>query len=270
MLIPGSVEVCYEFGTEVLNLAERFQTLVFLMLDLDLGMNNWMTEPFKMPTKPLDRGKVLDAKGLDEVQEFARYRDVDGDGIPYRTLPGTPHARAGFFTRGTGHTDRATYSEKPEDWQGNMDRLTRKFNTARTVVPKPIIDEVKGAKAAIIAYGSSDPAISEARVRLADELDIKTDYMRMRALPTSEEVRQFIASRETVYVVEQNRDAQMASILRAEYPELAPKIASILHYNGIPLDAQTIIDGITGGLEHEKKPRTDGWKPWMFAQVFAG
>jgi 2-oxoglutarate/2-oxoacid ferredoxin oxidoreductase subunit alpha len=211
---------------------------------------------------------VLDADALNKVEEFARYRDVDGDGIPYRTLPGTPHAKAGFFTRGTGHTDRATYSEKPEDWQSNMDRLTRKFNTARTVVPKPIIKEVKKAKAAIIAYGSSDPAIEEARVRLSEELKIETDYMRIRALPTSDEVRAFIASRAHVYVVEQNRDAQMASILRSEYPELAPKIASILHYNGLPLDAQTVIDGIVGGLEHEKKPRNDGWKPWMYAQVF--
>jgi 2-oxoglutarate ferredoxin oxidoreductase subunit alpha len=271
LLIPGSVEECYEFGIEVLNLAERFQTMVFLMLDLDLGMNNWMTEPFKAPTKPLDRGKVLDAEGLNQVQEFARYRDVDGDGIPYRTLPGTNHPRAGFFTRGTGHTDRATYSEKPEDWQSNMERLSRKFNTARTVVPKPLIEEVKGAKAAIIAYGSSEPAIAEARVRLADEHDVKTDYMRIRALPTSEEVKQFIASRETVYVVEQNRDAQMAAILRAEYPELASKIASILHFNGIPLDAQTVMDGVLGGLEHAKKPRVDGWQPWLYApQVFVG
>ncbi|MGI8908903.1 MAG: 2-oxoacid:acceptor oxidoreductase subunit alpha [Candidatus Sumerlaeaceae bacterium] len=271
MLIPGTVEECYEFGMEVLDLAERFQTLVFLMLELDLGMNNWMTDPFKPPTRPLDRGKVLDADALSKVEEFARYRDVDGDGIPYRTLPGTPHPKAGFFSRGTGHTDKATYSEKPEDWQSNMDRLTRKFNTARTAVPKPVIQEVKNAKASIIAYGSSDPAVEEARFRLRDEHKIETDYMRLRALPTSDEAKQFIASREHVYIVEQNRDAQMACVLRAEYPELASRIGSILHYNGIPLDAQTIIDGVLGGLEYQKKSHKDGGQPWLYAPpVFVG
>ena len=152
-----------------------------------------------------------------------------------------------------------------------MDRLTRKFNTARTVVPKPVIQEVKKAKAAIIAYGSSDLPIEEARVRLRDEHKMETDYMRIRALPTGDEVKQFIADRDHVYVVEQNRDSQMASILRSEYPELAPRINSILHYNGLPLDAQTIIDGLMGGLEHEKKAKSAGWQPWTYAPpVLAG
>lgn len=244
LLIPGNLQESFEFGIEVLNLAERLQTLVFLMLDLDLGMNNYMVDPLTLPNKPLDRGKILDAEALEKVEEFARYRDVDGDGIPYRTVPGTPHPKAAFFTRGTGHTDRATYSEKPEDWQSNMDRLTRKFNTARNIVPQPVIETQDGAQVAIIAYGSSDAPVQEARTRLEQEHNIKSDYMRIRALPVSDAVRQFIIDHERVIVIEQNRDAQLASILRGEYPDLAPRIDSLLHYNGLPLDAQTVINGV--------------------------
>jgi 2-oxoglutarate ferredoxin oxidoreductase subunit alpha len=244
LLIPGNLQEAFEFGIEVLNLAERLQTLVFLMLDLDIGMNNYMIDPLKLPGKPLDRGKVLDAAALEKVQEFARYRDVDGDGIPYRTVPGTPHPRAAFFSRGTGHTDRATYSEKPEDWQSNMDRLVRKFNTARNITPQPVVDLQAGADVAIIAYGSSDAPVQEARHRLEAEHGIKTDYLRIRALPVSDAVRQFIIDHKHVIVIEQNRDAQMASILRSDYPDLAPRIDSLLHYNGLPLDAQTLVTGI--------------------------
>jgi 2-oxoglutarate ferredoxin oxidoreductase subunit alpha len=244
LLIPGNLQEAFEFGIEVLNLAERLQTLVFLMLDLDMGMNNYMIDPLKLPNKPLDRGKVLDAEGLEKIQEFARYRDVDGDGIPYRTVPGTPHPKAAFFSRGTGHTDRATYSEKPDDWQSNMDRLVRKFNTARNITPQPILQSQEGADVAIIAYGSSDAPVQEARVRLEQEHGIKTDYLRIRALPASDAVRQFIIDHKHVIVVEQNRDAQMASILRSDYPDLAPRIDSLLHYNGLPLDAQTVVTGV--------------------------
>jgi len=244
LLIPGNLQEAFDFGIETLNLAERLQTLVFLMLDLDLGMNNYMVDPLQHTARPLDRGKVLDAQGLEQVQEFARYRDVDGDGIPYRTVPGTPHPRAAFFTRGTGHTDRATYSEKPEDWQNNMDRLTRKFNTARQIAPQPVIETVENPAVAVIACGSSDPAIQEARARLEKEHGIKLDYLRLRALPAADSVRQFIAEHKHVIVVEQNRDAQLAGILRSENPDLAPRIDSLLHYNGLPLDAQTVINGI--------------------------
>lgn len=251
MLIPANMAECFEFAQELLNLAERLQTLVFLMLDLDLGMNSFMTEPFEAPTKPLDRGKVLDEAALEKVEEFARYRDVDGDGIPYRTLPGTRHPKAAFFTRGTGHTDKATYSEKPWDWKANMDRLSRKFDTARRLVPRPVIDlasaEAKAqarANVSLIAYGTSNFAVEEARDILRRKHGIETDYMRIRALPPGEEIRSFIAEREKVLLVEQNRDAQMAGVLRLEFPELSPKIASILHYDGTPLDAQTVVDGV--------------------------
>lgn len=243
ILIPGNMKETFEFGREVLNLADRFQTLVFLMLDLDLGMNNHMTEILTAELQPLDHGKVLDAEALDKVEEFARYRDVDGDGIPYRTLPGTPHPKAAFFTRGTGHTDKATYSEKPEDWKNNIDRLARKFETARKTVPASVLEKSEGAKAAIIAYGSSDIAVQEARELLARE-GFATDYLRIRALPLRADVREFIEANEVVYVVEQNRDAQMARIICQDYPELAPRVRSILHYNGLSLDAQTVINGL--------------------------
>lgn len=244
LLIPGDLQETFEFGIESLNLAERLQTLVFLMLDLDMGMNNYMVDPLTVDAKPLDRGKVLDAEALEKVQEFARYRDVDGDGIPYRTLPGTPHPKAAFFTRGTGHTDRATYSEKPEDWQSNMDRLSRKFDTARQIVPQPVVQKAEGSRIAFIAYGSSHAALEEARFRLENENNMPSDYLRIRALPVNDTVRSFIAEHDEVLIVDQNRDAQMASILKSEFPELAPRMKSILHYNGLPLDAQTVIDKV--------------------------
>lgn len=246
LLIPGSVEECYEFAMESLNLAEELQTLVFLMTDLDLGMNNWMSDPFNPPSKPIKRGKVLTAEELEKLGGFARYKDVDGDGVGYRTLPGTDHPDAAYFTRGTGHTENATYSEKPHDWKDNMDRLTRKFDVARTRVPQPVVDS-DNRDVGIIAYGSSDPAIREAREILTTNHDRNVDYMRIRALPVPESVPQFIREHKVVYLVEQNRDAQMATILKAEFPELATRIKSILHYNGLPLDAQTIVEGILEG-----------------------
>jgi 2-oxoglutarate/2-oxoacid ferredoxin oxidoreductase subunit alpha len=246
LLIPGSVAECYEFAMESLNLAEELQTLVFLMSDLDLGMNNWMSDPFDPPSAPIRRGKVLTAEDLERLGGFARYKDVDGDGIGYRTLPGTDHPKAAYFTRGTGHTENATYSEKPHDWQNNMDRLVRKFNTARTLAPQPIV-ESQGRDIGVIAYGSSDPAVREARHKLLRDHDLQVDYLRVRALPVADAVPQFIRDHKVVYLVEQNRDAQMASILKAEFPELATRIKSILHYNGLPLDAQSVVEGIVEG-----------------------
>lgn len=243
-LLPGSVEECYEFAMEALNLAERFQTLVFLLTDLDLGMNRWLSDVFKAPEKPLDRGKVLDAAALDRVQEFARYRDVDGDGIPYRTLPGTDNPKAAYFTRGTGHTEKAGYSEKPDNWKANMDRLVRKFDTARHAVPAPIIQKGEQARIGIIAYGSSDLAVTEARAWLSERNAIETDYLRLRALPVDSTVAEFVAAHDVTYVVEQNRDGQVIGILRTEFPELATKMQAVLHYDGIPLDAESVVEGI--------------------------
>lgn len=246
LLIPATPEEAYELTMLSLNLSEKLQTLVFVMLDLDLGMNNWMSDPFKAPQIPIERGKVLNAEDLEKLNgNFARYRDVDGDAIPYRTLPGTHHPNAAFYTRGTGHTDRATYSEKPEDWQSNMDRLARKFETAREMMPKPILQTEAGAKIAIIAYGTSHGAVEEARFLMRQEQKAPTDYLRLLALPPGKEVREFIESREYVYVLDQNRDSQVASILRMEYPDLSPRIRSIRHYDGIPIDARSIVNEIS-------------------------
>ncbi|MCL4217756.1 MAG: 2-oxoacid:acceptor oxidoreductase family protein, partial [Candidatus Hydrogenedentes bacterium] len=244
LLIPGNVQECYEFAVKALDLAEQLQTLVFLMTDLDFGMNSWMADPFPAPAGPLERGKVLDAEALAKVEDWGRYRDIDGDGVPYRTLPGTPHPNAAYFTRGTGHDEYARYSEKPAVWQGNMDRLLRNFDTARTLAPKPVVDVVKGAEVGIIAYGSSDPAVQVARDMLLCNHGLKTNYLRLRALPMNEDVRTFIERQKIVYVVEQNRDAQVKGILLTEYPQLGTRLDSVLHYTGIPIDAESIAEKI--------------------------
>ncbi len=245
MVIPGSVQECYEFAMKALDLAEQLQTLVFVMSDLDLGMNKWMADPFDPPKDDvLGRGKVLDAEDLEQLGGFERYRDVDHDGIPYRTLPGTAHEKAAYFTRGTGHKPNAEYSENPTNWQENMDRLSRKFETARQRVPAPVTDEVDGARVGILAFGSTDLAMPEARHVLADRHDVATSYLRIRALPLHPGIRDFIERYDEIYLVEQNRDAQMAGILKAEFPEVADKIQSILHYNGLPIDALTIVHGV--------------------------
>jgi 2-oxoglutarate ferredoxin oxidoreductase subunit alpha len=255
LLLPGSVEECYAMAMEAFDLAERFQTPVFLMTDLDLGMNIWMAEPFPYPEKTLDRGKVLRTRAEFEAhvakfREFARYRDVEGDGIPYRTLPGfIDLPAAAYFTRGSGHSDRATYTERPEDYRNNMDRLARKFETAKRYVPKPAVSDGTGARVGIIAYGSSDFAVEEARVLMARK-GLKTDYLRLRALPFTAEVAPFIAAHDRVYVVDQNRDGQMYDLLRLEAGSDASRLRSIRHYDGFPIDAETVIEGIEAG---EKK-----------------
>jgi 2-oxoglutarate ferredoxin oxidoreductase subunit alpha len=252
LLIPGTVVECYEFAIKALDLAEHLQTLVFLMTDLDLGMNKWLSPSFTPPAEgAIPRGKVLDAAALEKIAKFERYRDVDGDGIPYRTLPGTDNPKAAYFTRGTGHKPDAEYSENAQNWQQNMDRLARKFETARKLTPAPVIDHVQGARVGLIAYGSSDMAVGEARHILGVRHETPTSYLRIRALPTNPVLRDFIARYDRIYLVEQNRDAQMAGILKVEYPELAAKIKSILHYNGLPIDAQTIVDGVAGHAERK-------------------
>ena len=240
LLIPGNMKECFEFAQEALDLAEQLQTLVFVMSDLDLGMNKWMSEPFAPPTKPIARGKVVSAEGLSRNGEFARYRDVDGDGIPYRTLPGTQHPNAAYFTRGTGHTEKATYSEKPEEWERNIDRLARKFETARSMVPAPVVEDDASAQVGIIAFGSSDPAVQEARHTLSRTHGVSTAYLRLRALPVNGEVKAFCERYPLVCVVEQNRDGQVASILRSEYPEYAVRVKTALHYDGLPIDAESV------------------------------
>jgi 2-oxoglutarate ferredoxin oxidoreductase subunit alpha len=241
ILFPGSVKECFELTQAAFDLAERLQTPVFVLSDLDLGMNNWMSEPFDYPSKPLDRGKVLTAKDLERLGEFARYRDVDGDGIGWRTLPGTLHPKAAYFTRGSGHNDAAEYTEKPEEYQQVMDRLARKFESARKLLPAPVAVREHGAKIGFLAYGSTDCALCESLDQIKQRYGQDVDYLRIRAFPFAPAVRDFVAAHERVYVVEQNRDAQMESLLKLDLPGgQAAKLRSILHYNGLPVDAESI------------------------------
>lgn len=244
ILLPGSVKECFEFGWRAFDLAERLQTPVFVLSDTDFGMNQWMSEPFDYPAHEMDRGKVLTKEDLERLGgKWARYRDVDGDGIGWRTLPGTDHPMAAYFTRGTGHTELATYSERPEDWEKNTERLNRKFDTARRIMPAPVEERVEGAEIGIVGYGSTHPAIVEARNRLAAR-GIMTSYMRLRSLPLAESVGDFIRAHDRVYVVELNSDAQMLQLLRLDTPELAGRIVPLNHNDGLPLTARWITEAM--------------------------
>src|ERR1700688_1555538 len=218
LLMPCSVAECFSTAQDALNLAEQFQTLVFVMSDLDLGMNNWMSDPFEYPKEAINRGKVLTKADLDRLGGFARYQDVDGDGIGYRTLPGTEHPAAAYFTRGTGHNEKSAYSERPDDFERNMERINKKFETARSFVPRP--DLFTGGKSkskiGVIAYGTSHWAIIEARDQLRAEYNIEVDYLRVKAYPFSREVHEFIEQHDRIYVVEQNRDAQMLCLIKLD------------------------------------------------------
>ena len=241
ILLPASVKECFEFGASALDLADELQTPVFVLSDLDLGMNNWMSPPFDYPAEPVKRGKVLSAEEV--TKEYGRYRDIDNDGIPYRTLPGNTNPLAAWFARGTGHNEMAVYSERPEDWTANMGRLQRKFETARNMVPAPVIDEKTGAKIGVIAYGTTQYAIDEARDHLAAD-GIPTSFMRIRALPINDDVQDFIARHDRVYVIELNRDGQMRTILASELPELATKLTPLAHLDGMPLTAKWVVEAI--------------------------
>jgi 2-oxoglutarate ferredoxin oxidoreductase subunit alpha len=245
MLFPSSPHECFTMAMDAFNLAEQFQTLVFVLSDLDLGMNNWMSDPFPYPETPIERGKVLAKEDLDKLGSFARYKDVDGDAIPYRTLPGTQHPAAAYFTRGSGHNAQAQYSERPEDYEGNMERLRRKFEHARSFVPAPVVQTMPNAEVGIIAFGSSHWALTESRDQLRDEHKLATDYLRIRAYPFSHEIADFVRGHKRIYVVEQNRDAQMFSLLKLDLDvELVPKLRSVARLDGLPLDARSVTDEI--------------------------
>jgi len=242
-LYPGNMEECFQFAYDAFDLAERFQTPIFVVTDLDLGMQNWSSKPFAYPSKPYDRGKVLNQQQLAEAKDWGRYKDVDGDGICYRSLPGTAGGKGSYFTRGSGHNAYAQYSEKPEDYVEVVDRLRRKYETAKTHVPAPVFRNL-GSDKGVLAFGSSDPAVIEAQDILA-EYGTKTDYLRLRALPFTAEVDAFVEEKQVVYLVEQNRDGQMANLFRETYPQHATKFKSVLHYNGHAIDAKCIVDQIT-------------------------
>jgi 2-oxoglutarate ferredoxin oxidoreductase subunit alpha len=241
VLLPGTVEECYEFARDAFDFSDRFQTPVFVLSDLDLGMNLWMTPAFKYPDKPFDRGKVLTKADLERLSgEWGRYRDVDGDAVTYRTLPGTDHPAAGFFTRGSGHDESARYTENADAYARNMDRLARKLETARAALPPPVVDESAGSPVGLIAFGSTHAAVLEARQILADA-GRPVDYLRLRALPLSAEIGEFVRRHERVYVVEQNRDGQVFDLIRLDLPpDLVARVRSIRHYNGQPIPAIAI------------------------------
>jgi 2-oxoglutarate/2-oxoacid ferredoxin oxidoreductase subunit alpha len=243
MLFPNSMIECFTMAQDAFDLAERFQTPVFVMSDLDLGMNNWMSDPFPYPEKPIDRGKVLTKEDVERLGGFARYEDRDGDGIGYRTLPGTDHPAAAYFARGSGHNVRGQYSERPDDFERNMERINKKFETARSAVPRPELAGSGKAKVGIIAYGTTHWALIEARDQLKKEYNVETDYLRLRSYPFTREVHDFIAQHERTYIVEQNRDGQMASLLKLDLKaELTPRLRSICHIHGLPIDARSITD----------------------------
>jgi len=252
-LLPGSVAECFEFGWRALDVAEIYQTPVFVMSDLDLGMNNWMSDPFVYPDEPIHRGKTLNletlTKFIEEKGEWWRYKDYDGDGIPYRTIPGTDHPRAAYFTRGTGHNEKAGYSERPEDWMGNLRRIERKINGSRQTLPQPVVKTMPDAKIGILSFGSNDPAILEARDRLAAE-GIATDYMRVRALPLAESGMEFIRKYERVYLPENNFDGQLAQIIRLETSESTQHMVSLPLGDGLPMTAAWVVENIK---KHEGK-----------------
>jgi len=244
VLFPSSMKECFEFGWKSLDLAEQLQTPVFVLTDLDLGLNHWMSEPFEYPDKPIERGKILWEEDLENFKvPWGRYLDVDGDGIPYRTVPGNRHPKSAYFARGTGHDEYANYSEDPEVWTKNMARLNKKFETARTMVPKPILEKNHNSELGIIGFGSTDYAIREAVDLLAKE-GLKVDYLRLRALPFHEDVEAFVRQHKRNYVVEMNRDGQMKQLLELEYPDIAPSFIGLTHNNGLQIAAKWIVNAV--------------------------
>ncbi len=245
VLFPSSPEECFTMAQRAFDLAELFQTPVFVNSDLDLGMNNWMADPFPYPEEPILRGKVLTAEDLNRLGGFARYKDVDGDGVGYRTLPGTEHLAASYFTRGSGHNEKAQYSERPEDYVHNMDRLAHKFEVMREHVPDCEEQPMPGAEVGILCCGTTHYAATESRDQLEREHGLRAGYLRLKAWPFPASVSDFIDRHERVYVIDQNRDAQLFSMLKLDVTiERAAKLRSIRYYSGLPVDAQSLTDAI--------------------------
>lgn len=245
LLFPEDPRECFEFSAAALDLADRLQTPIFVMTDLDIGMNQRLCEPFVWDDKRVyDRGKVLTSDELEAGKEFARYKDIDGDGIPYRTYPGTHPDKGAYFTRGTSRNPQAQYSERGPDYVYNMQRLLRKFDTAKTLVPQPIVSQTElPSRFGAIYFGSTSPAMQEAIERLHDQ-DIPLDTLRLRAFPFPESVREFIDAHESVFVIEQNRDGQLRSLLINEFGIDPARLVAVLHYDGTPITARFIADAI--------------------------
>jgi 2-oxoglutarate ferredoxin oxidoreductase subunit alpha len=268
ILIPHDMNSAFDLARRSFDFAERFQTPVFVMMDLDLGMNLWSSDPLKLEKEPFDRGKLLTADQIEQMEKqgkkYRRYFDADGDGIPYRTIPGNLHRKAAYFTRGSGHDSDARYSEDEHDYKDSLDRLRRKLETARKAVPKPVVEISDGVKTGVISFGSSYEPVREARDRLR-AAGLKTNHLLLRALPLTEEVKAFLEAHEVIYLVEQNRDGQMAAIIKEEWPELGVRIASVLIYDGLPATPKEIVEQIG---DHRAKSKT-GTEQWQKKKLIA-
>ena len=246
-LLPGNLAEAFEFGWKSFDIAEALQAPIFVISDLDLGMNNWLSDPFEYPDQPINRGKVLNAADLqafiEEHGKWGRYMDVDDDGVPYRTIPGTNHPFSAYFARGTGHNEMADYSERSDDWIENMARLRKKMMTAHQHLPQPIIETHADAEIGIITFGTNEDAIREARDWLADE-GIQSGYLRVRALPLASSVSDFIADHQRVYVIENNFDGQLNQLIRLEHAGDITHLRSLALGDGLPMTPSWIYDSI--------------------------
>lgn len=251
VLIPSSVTECFEFGWKSFDIAEKYQTPVILLSDLDLGMNLWITKRFEYPDRPIERGKILWEEDLEGfIGEYGRYLDVDGDGIPYRTLMGNTHEKAAYFTRGTGHDVYGEYSEEPDVWQVLLDRIKMKIDSSKDELPQPVIRELPGATIGLIAMGSTEPAVIEAQDKLFMK-GLPADFMRIRGLPMSDRVREFIQSHQRNYVLELNRDGQLHQLLVMDFCDLTNRLISLSYIDGLPMTAEWIIK-VVSEKEHQE------------------
>jgi 2-oxoglutarate ferredoxin oxidoreductase subunit alpha len=244
ILLPASVSECFEFGWKALDLADHIQTPVIILSDWDLGMNLWMSDSFTYPDVPVDRGKILWEQDMDEFKkkyskEFARYMDVDRDGIPYRTVPGNMHPDAAFFTRGTGHDEKSRYSEDAATWEAKLHRIKEKILRSIDLIPDSILESNNPSKFGVISYGSTHFPLIEAVEKCAEEGNVM-DYLRIRGLPCDGKVANYLEHHEKIFVVENNRDGQMANILNMTYPKFAQKIVKISKCDGMSLSAEWI------------------------------
>jgi 2-oxoglutarate ferredoxin oxidoreductase subunit alpha len=257
-LFPRDPEECFYFARDAFDLAERLQTPVMVLSDLDIGMNDWMCPALKWDDSYVpDRGKVLGLEEIQKLEKFHRYLDVDGDGIPWRTLPGV-HPKGAYFTRGSGHTQYGAYTEDSAEYQVVLDRLVRKFHTARRMVPPAVIEHDPKIDIALVAYGSSDGAVREARDILSSH-GLTANYMRLRSFPFGEDVEKFLEAHKLVFVIEQNRDAQMRSLLTLETRVEKHKLRSLLHYSGLPISSEFIVKGVLAEVEPKtRKPEVKG------------
>jgi 2-oxoglutarate/2-oxoacid ferredoxin oxidoreductase subunit alpha len=252
ILLPADVNECFEFGWKALDIAEKFQTPVIVLSDLDLGMNDWISKDFDYPDKKIDRGKIIWEDDLQKLIssgiKWGRYLDIDNDGIPYRTIPGNIHPKASYFARGTGHDEFAHYSEDPVLWEKNLNRLKKKYESAKDFVPQVIHYRNKNNMIGLISYGSTDMAVKEA-VEILSEQELEVDYLRVRAIPFNNSFSDYLKSHDQIFIIEGNRDGQMKDIISMRFPIYAIKLISIAHIDGLSLSAEWIVKKIKKYLE---------------------